>query len=90
MLPIGFNINLDSHHITHFTFKLIIKPNYPEFGIAVRYNNKIFKKIAVIYARLISQYKCNYQPIFSARFDKQDEDNRVLGATELLINFNIY
>ena len=31
----------------------------------------------------------NYQTVFSARFDKQDEDNQVLDETELLINLNI-
>ena len=74
----GFKINLDSHHITHAKSKIFITPNCPEFGIDVRYNNKIVKDLSVIYARLINQYKFIYQTVFSARFNKQDEDNQVL------------
>ena len=58
-------------------------------GIEVRYINKIIKELSVIYARLKSQYKFKYQTLFSARFDKQDEDNQVLDETELFINLNI-
>ena len=47
-------------------------PNYPEFGIEVRYINKIMKELSVIYARLINQYKFKYHTIISARFDKQN------------------
>ena len=55
-LQVGFEINLDSHHINHSNFKLTILANYPEFGIELRYINKIKKKLAMIYARLINQY----------------------------------
>ena len=88
-LEVGFKIFLDSHHINHATSKLTNKPNYPDFGIEVRYINKIMKELSVIYARLISQYKFRYQTVFSARFDKQGEDNQVLDETELFINLNI-
>ena len=37
----GFIITLGSHHINHANSKLTITPNYPEFGIEVRYINKI-------------------------------------------------
>ena len=47
------------------------------------------KEISVFYARLINQNKVKYQTVFSARFDKQDEDNQVLDETELFINLNI-
>ena len=47
------------------------------------------KELAVIYARLINQYKFRYQTVFSARFDKQDEENQLLDETELFINLNI-
>ena len=47
------------------------------------------KELVVIYARLLNQYKFKYQTVFSARFDKQDEDNQVLDETELFINLNI-
>ena len=86
---VGFKINLASHHINHANSKITIMPNYPEFGIEVRYINKIMKELAVLYARLLNQYKFRYQTVFSARFDKQDEDNQSLDETELFTNLNI-
>ena len=88
-LKVGFKINLDSHHINHANSKLTIVPNHPEFGIEFRYINKIMKELANIYARLINQYKIKNQTVFSARFDKQDEDGQLLNETELFINLNI-
>ena len=88
-LRVGFNIKLDSHHINHANSKSTISPNYPEFGIEVRYINKIIKELSVIYARLINQYKFRYHIVFSATIDKQDEDNQVLDETELFINLKI-
>ena len=44
------------------------------------------KERAMIYARLINQYKFKYQTVFSARFDKQDEGGELLDETELFIN----
>ena len=44
--------------------------------------------MSVIFARLINQYIFKYQTIFSARFDKQDENNQVLDETEFFINVN--
>ena len=40
------------------------------------------KELSVIYARLMNQYTFRYQTVFSARFDKQDEDNQLLDKTE--------
>ena len=88
-LKVGFKINLDSHHINHANSKLTIIPYHPDFGIEVRYINKIMKNLAVIYARLINQYKFKYQIVFSAGFDEQDEDNQVLDETDLFIKLNI-
>ena len=88
-LKMGFKISLDSHPINHANSKLTVIPNYPEFGNETRHTNKIMKKIYVIYARLIYQYTFKYQTVFSARFDKQAEDNQVLDETELFINLNI-
>ena len=88
-LRVGFKINLDSHNLHYTISKITIQPNHPEFGIEFRYTNQIMKKLAVIYARLINQYKFKYQTVFSARFDKQDEDNQKLDETELFINLNI-
>ena len=83
ILKVGFKIDLDSHHINHANSKSFITPIYPEFGIEVRYINKIMKELSVIYARSINQYKFKYHTVFSARFDKQNEDNQVLDETEL-------
>ena len=88
-LRVRFKINLDSHHINHANSKLTIIPNHPEFGIEVRYINKIMKEVSNIYARLINQYKFRYQTVFSARFDKQDEEKQLLDETEFFINLNI-
>ena len=54
-LKLGFKINLDNHHINHATSKLSITPNYPEFGIEVRSNDKIIKELSIIFARLKNQ-----------------------------------
>ena len=81
--------NLDSHHINHANSKLTIIPNYPQFGIEVRYINEIMKELSVIYARIMNQYKFKNQTVFSARFDKQDEDNQVLDETDLSITLKI-
>ena len=88
-LKIGFKINLDSHNLHHTNSKLTITPYHPEFGIEFRYINKIMKELAVIYARLINQYKFKYQTVFSARFDKQDEDGQLLDEIELFNNLNM-
>ena len=88
-LKVGFKTNLDSHHTNHANSKLTIITNHPEFGIEFRYINKIMKELSLIYARLINHYKFRYQTVFSARFDKQNEDNQVLDETELFINLNI-
>ena len=63
-LKVGFKVNLDSHNLHHTNFKLTIMPNYPELGIELRYINKIMKELAMIYARLINQYKFKYQTVF--------------------------
>ena len=88
-LKVGFKINLDCHHINYANSKLTITPNYPEFGIEVRFIKKNKKDLSNIYAALINQYIFRYQTVFSARFDKQDENNQVLQETELFINLNI-
>ena len=44
------------------------------------------KELSVNYARLINQYKFKNQTVFSAKFDKQDEDNHVSDETDLFIN----
>ena len=44
-LRTGFNITLESHHFNHANSKLIVKPNYPEFGNEICYINKIIIEI---------------------------------------------
>ena len=63
---VGFKINLDSHNLHHTNSKITITPYHPELGIENRYINKIMKELAVIYARLMNQYKFKYQTVFSA------------------------
>ena len=88
-LDVGFNITLESQHISYAISKVTITPNYTAFGIEVRYIMKIIKELYVIYARIINQYKFRKQTVFSATFDKQDENNQVLDKAELFINLNI-
>ena len=71
-LKIGFNITMESHHINHAISKLVVKPNYPEFGIEFRYINKVMKELSIIYARLLNQYKLKHQAVF-----QQDLINKV-------------
>ena len=78
VLQVGFNITPESHLPNHATSNLNIQLNYPEFGIEVRYFNKIKKELCVIYSKLINQYKFKYQTAFSARWDNQGEDIQVL------------
>ena len=44
--------------------------------------------MAGVYATLENQYKFKNPTVFSARFDKQEEDNQVLDDTEIFINLN--
>ena len=44
--------------------KLNFKSSFPENGIEFRYINKISKKTATIYGRLINQYKFRDQTFF--------------------------
>ena len=39
--------------------------------------------MATIYASLLNQNKFEYHTVFSARFDKQDEDRQMLDGIEL-------
>ena len=81
-LKFAYEIILDSHNLHHTKSKIFITPTFPQFGIEFRFINKIVKELAMIYAGLINQYKIKYQTVFSARFDKQDEDSELLDETE--------
>ena len=88
-LKVAYKINLDSHNIHHANSKLTISSNFENTGIEFRFINKIMREMAIIYARLINQYKFKYQIVFSARFDKQDEDGLLLDEIEMYINLNM-
>ena len=88
-MKVAYKNNLDSHNLHHTNSKLTITPTFPEFGIKFRFIKKIMKELSVIFARSINQYKFRYQTVFSARFDKQDEDDQLLDETELFLNLNI-
>ena len=44
--------------------------------------------MATIYARFFNQFQFKYYTVFSARFDKQDEDSQALDETEFFIKLN--
>ena len=88
-LKIGFKIDLESHNISHANSILNITPKFPEYGIEVRYINKIVKELSVIYARLINQYKFKYHTLFSASFYKIDEEDQRNNHIELYMNLKI-
>ena len=88
-LKICFEINLESHIISHANSILTITPNFPEFGIEFRFINKIIKELSVIYARLINQYKFKYHTLFSASFYKINGEDQRNNGIELYINLNI-
>ena len=88
-LQVAYKINLDSHNLHHANSKLTISSNFENTGIEFRFIKKIMREMSIIYARLINQYKFKYQCVFSARFDKQNEDVLLLDETELFINLNM-
>ena len=88
-LKIAFKINLESHNINHANSLLNIEPNFPDIRIEFRYINTIIKKLSVIFARLINQYKFKYHILFSASFYKINEEDQRSDEIELFINLNI-
>ena len=88
-LKVAYKINLYSHHNNHLNSKVTITSNFENTGIEFRFINNIMREMSIIYARLINQYKFKYQTVFSARFDKQDEDRQLLDEIELFINLNM-
>ena len=88
-LQVSFTINLDSHKINHKNSILTFQPNFPELKIEFRYNDKIPREMANIYARLINQYIIKNHTIFSVRYDKQDEEGEMMDEIELHMNLNI-
>ena len=68
---------------------LTITPKFPEFGIEIRYINKIVKELSTNYARLINQNKFKYHTLFSASFYKINEEDQRNSHIELYINLKI-
>ena len=68
---------------------MTITPVFQEFGIDIRYINKIIKDSSVLYARLINQYKCKYHTLFSASFYKIIDEDQRNNEIELYIDLKI-
>ena len=85
----GFKINVESHNFSHANSVLTVSPKFPEFGIEHRYINKIVKKLSVIYAGKINQYKFKYHTLFSASFCIINEEDQRNNEIELYINLKI-
>ena len=88
-LKTGFKTFLESHNINHANSILTNTPRLREFGIELRYINKIIKEFSVIYARLINQNKYKYHTLFSANFYKIIEEDQRNNEIELKINLKI-
>ena len=88
-LQLGFSINLESHNSSHANSIWTFTPNFPEFGIEIRYIIKIMKKLSVNYARLVNQYKLKNHTLFSASFYKNKEEDQRSDETDLFINLKI-
>ena len=86
VLKTEHNKNLKSHHFDHINSKITIKPNQLE--IEELHAHQIVKQMSTIYAGLMSQYKHKNQIVFSERFDKQGEDDKVLDEVMSYINLN--
>ena len=88
-LKTGFKINLESHNISHENSISFITPNFPEIENEFRYINKIKRKLSVIYARLLNQYKFKYHTKFSASFYKINEGGQRNSEIEFSKNLKI-
>ena len=71
----------NTHHINHTYSKITISTKHKIEIVDIIF---IVKQISDINAR-VNQYTFNSQTVFSARFDKQDEDDQVLHKVDLLI-----
>ena len=88
-LKTGFKINLEGHKINHANSILTITPKFLDFGIELRYVNKIWEEMATIYARLLNQYIFKNHIIIPASFYIINEDDQRSDEIELYINLNI-
>ena len=87
-LNLAYKIELDSHNINHLNSKITVRSKY-DLRIENREINNIFKEMALIYARLIGQYKFKYQVVFSALFEKMNEFGYIENKTEMYISLKL-
>ena len=87
-LNLGYKIELESHNINHLYSKITIKSKF-DLRIENRDINNIFKEMAMIYARLIGQYKFKFQVVFSALFEKMNEFGYIENKTEMYISLKL-
>ena len=88
-LKMRFEIDPESHNIIHANSIISTIPIYTDFGIETRYNYKILKEMATIYASLIKKDKLKYHIKFSAIFYKINEEDQRSDEIEIFINLNI-
>ena len=86
ILNTEYNITLDNHQINYINTKITRKPNYLELD---KLNvNKLVLEKANTHAGKRNQYKFEDQILFSAMFDKRNEDDQVLDEVELYNGLN--
>ena len=87
-LKVRYKMRLDSHQNNHTNSKITIQPMYTEKRMKTRYVNKILKEMAIFLLDYLNQCKFKYQTVFSASFDKQDEDGQMVDEIQININLN--
>ena len=84
VIKTGYQINLDSHQINQINSEITVSPISEKPHVGYR-----LKKMANVHAGLITQSKFKNQTVLSARFDKQDADDRVIEEVDLHFNLNL-
>ena len=87
-LNLGYKFELESHNKNHLNSKITMQTKF-DLRIENRDINKIFKEMALIYARLIGQYKFKYQVVFSALFEKMNEFGYIENKTDMYISLKL-
>ena len=72
-MKVAYKNNLDSQHIIQIFSKITIKSNQSETEQI--HVTKIVKEMSTMNARFLIPYNIKYQTLFSARFNKEDEDD---------------
>ena len=76
-------ITLGSHQSNHRKSKIALKPNFSE--VKKNIANKKLKEMAKVHAKLMNEFNFKYQVVFSARFDKQNQNDQVLDEVDFYI-----